>query len=271
MIFCDCHVALALFADGVSIALGHFAVNGLFDFFSTDGRLLGCLRLATGRISHSELDGWWAETYTLDVGWAIGDGQEHGDDPAWDARTLYGLLEQKVIPEFYSWDKSGIPVAWIQRIRESMARLRPRFSADRAVRQYTEQRYLPAAVGYRLREKNKGEMGKSIVDWRRRLNQNWGKLRFGQIKIETGKDRHQFEVQLYSEVVDPTSISVELYANGVKGGAPERQEMKRIRQLSAAPARECVHRGSFRLASARRLYRSRNSCVVRCRCFLGID
>jgi starch phosphorylase len=195
--------------------------------------------LVNGGINLSELDGWWAEAYTPDVGWAVGDGQEHGDDPAWDAndaRTLYELLERKVIPEFYSRDKSGIPAAWIKRMRESMARLTPRFSADRAVREYTEQRYLPAAAGYRSRERNKGEIGRSIVDWQHRLKQNWAKLRFGQVKVETEKERHIFEVQLYSEDADPAAIRVELYANGVKGGAPVRQEMKRTRQLQA-PAR----------------------------------
>jgi len=199
--------------------------------------------LVNGGINLSELDGWWAEAYTPDVGWAVGDGQEHGDDPAWDAsdaRSLYELLEHKVIPEFYSRDKSGIPVAWIKRIRESMARLTPRFSADRAVRQYTEQRYLPAAAGYVSRQRNKGEMGRSIVDWRRRLNQNWAKLRFGQIKIETGKDRHLFDVQLYTEDVDPAEIRLEMYADGLKGGPPVRQEMKRTGEV-LSPQRGYVY------------------------------
>ena len=100
---------------------------------------------------------------TPEVGWALGDGQEHGDDPAWDAveaNALYDLLEREVIPEFYARDKSGIPLAWVARMRESMARLTPRFSADRAVREYTEQHYLPAAAAYRDRAANKGGIGK---------------------------------------------------------------------------------------------------------------
>jgi glucan phosphorylase len=57
---------------------------------------------------------------------------------------LYERLEREVIPEFYARNDQGIPVAWVARMRESMARLTPRFSADRAVREYTEQHYLPA-------------------------------------------------------------------------------------------------------------------------------
>ena len=108
--------------------------------------------LVNGGVNLSELDGWWAEAYSADVGWALGDGQLHGDDPTWDAaeaNDLYSLLEHEVIPEFYGRDESGIPVAWVKRMRESMARLTPRFSANRTVREYTEQYYLPAAAAYR--------------------------------------------------------------------------------------------------------------------------
>ena len=72
--------------------------------------------LVNGGINLSELDGWWAEAYAPEVGWALGDGQEHGDDPAWDAaeaEALYDLLEREVIPEFYTRDERGIPGAWV--------------------------------------------------------------------------------------------------------------------------------------------------------------
>ncbi len=63
--------------------------------------------LVNGGINLSELDGWWAEAYTPEVGWALGDGREHGDDPAWDAldaNSLYDVLEHDVIPEFFTRD-----------------------------------------------------------------------------------------------------------------------------------------------------------------------
>ena len=190
--------------------------------------------LVNGGINLSELDGWWAEAYTPEVGWALGDGREHGDDPAWDAveaNALYDLLEREVIPEFYTRDKKGIPTAWVARMRESMARLTPRFSANRTVREYTEQRYLPAMAAYRERAANKGAMGRQIVDWRHTLDQKWAALRFGEVKVETGREQHIFEVQVFLGDLDQSEVRVELYADGVDGGAPVRQEMTRIRQL----------------------------------------
>jgi starch phosphorylase len=164
----------------------------------------------------------------------LGDGREHGDDPAWDAveaQALYGLLEREVIPEFYARDEQGIPRAWLARMRESMARLTPRFSTNRAVREYTERHYLPAASAYLARCAGEGQPGVDIVDWRHALDREWAALRFGEMKLETGGGKHAFEVQVHLGGLEPESVRVELYADAVTGGAPVRREMKRLRQL----------------------------------------
>jgi starch phosphorylase len=198
--------------------------------------------LVNGGINLSELDGWWAEAYTPEVGWALGDGREHDDDPAWDAveaSALYDLLEQKVVPEFYARGESGIPTAWVKRMRESMAQLTPRFSVNRTVREYTEQRYLPAATAFRERAADKGAIGKQVVDWRQTLEQKWATLHFGEVKVETRGGQHVFEVQVCLNDLDPKAVRVELYADGINGGDPVREEMKCARPLSD-PSRGCV-------------------------------
>ena len=193
--------------------------------------------LVNGGINLSELDGWWAEAYTPEVGWALGDGREHGDDPSWDAAeaaTLYDLLEREVIPEFYTRDDKGIPTAWVARMRESMAQLTPQFSANRTVREYTEQHYLPAAAAYRERATNKGAIGRQMIDWQHRLEQKWTTLHFAEVKVETRGEQHVFEVQVCLNDLNPKAVRVELYANGVMGSALVRQEMKHVRQLAGA-------------------------------------
>jgi starch phosphorylase len=193
--------------------------------------------LVNGGLNLSELDGWWAEAYTPEVGWALGDGQEHGDDPAWDAveaDALYDLLEQEVIPEFYTREESGIPIAWVKRMRESMAQLTPRFSANRTVREYTEQRYLPAAVAYRTRAAEKGAISGQVLKWRHALEQQWAALRFGDVKVETDGEQHVFEVQVYLDDLAPEAVRVELYADGVNGDRPHRQEMSSVRPLAGS-------------------------------------
>jgi starch phosphorylase len=191
--------------------------------------------LVNGGLNLSELDGWWAEAYTPEVGWALGDGQEHGSDPSWDAaeaEALYERLEREVIPEFYTRNEKGIPTAWVARMRESMARLTPRFSANRAVCEYTEQHYLPAAIACQTRAANKGTVGKQMVDWRHNLDEKWATLHFGAEKVETHDANHIIEVQVSLHGLDPRAVRVELFADGIKGSPPVRQEMTCLHSLS---------------------------------------
>jgi starch phosphorylase len=193
--------------------------------------------LVNGGINLSELDGWWAEAYTPEVGWALGDGLEHADDPSWDAveaATLYDLLEREVIPEFYNRNTQGIPTGWVRRMRESMAQLTTQFSANRAVREYTEQHYIPAAAAYHMRAADKGALGAQIVNWQHNLEQKWDTLRFGEVKVVSEGHKHVFQVEVYLGGLDPKSVRVELYADGVNGGEPEHQEMRRGAALTEA-------------------------------------
>jgi starch phosphorylase len=202
--------------------------------------------LVNGGLNLSELDGWWAEAYTPEVGWALGDGQEHGEDPAWDAaeaEVLYAILEREVVPGFYTRDGRGIPTAWVGRMRESTARLTPRFSANRVVREYTEQHYLPAAAAYRARAAENGAAGEQLVDWRRRLERQWASLCFGAVEVETDGDQHVFAVQVHLDGLDPRAVRVELYADAVEGGDPVRLEMAPVQQSAAADG-EYLYRAS---------------------------
>ena len=236
----------AIFLSDYDMLLAERLVQGVDVWINTPRRpweasgTSGMKVLVNGGINLSELDGWWAEAYTPEVGWALGDGREHGDDPAWDAveaNALYDLLEREVIPQFYTRDESGIPTAWTARMRESMARLTPRFSTNRAVREYTEQRYLPAAAAYRARAAEKGAVGGTMVTWKGTLEHKWAGLRFGAVKVSTDASQHVFEAEVYLDDLDPAAVQVELYADGIDGGGPIRQEMARIASPAGAPKR----------------------------------
>jgi starch phosphorylase len=193
--------------------------------------------LVNGGLNLSELDGWWAEAYSPTVGWALGDGQEHGDDPAWDAQeaeTLYTLLEREVVPGFYTRDPDGIPTAWVARMRESMARLTPQFSTNRAVREYTERYYLPAAEAYQHRAADSGAAGAALLQWQTALGERWCTAHFGDVHVDTVGGQHHFEVHVYLGDLDPATVGVELYADAVEGAAPVHETMQRARRLTGA-------------------------------------
>jgi starch phosphorylase len=207
--------------------------------------------LVNGGVNLSELDGWWAEAYAPDLGWSLGDGEEHHGDPAWDAaeaEMLYDCLEHAVIPEFYSRSANGVPTAWVARMRESMARLTPEFCTSRTLRDYAEQHYLRAARRYLERSKNNGALGARIVEWQRALAQNWAAVRFGELEVRTQGAEHLFELRVHLHELDPKTVQIELYADGLAGGGPERKIMQRIRQLEGVPG---GHVYAARVPSAR--------------------
>jgi starch phosphorylase len=98
----------------------------------------------------SILDGWWAEAYSPEVGFAIeaplDDATEAEQDRA-DADALYAVLEEQVLPAYYERDEAGLPQRWIALMRESIAELGPRFGTARMVAEYVERLYLPAHEG----------------------------------------------------------------------------------------------------------------------------
>lgn len=188
--------------------------------------------LVNGGLNLSVLDGWWAEAYSPEVGWALGDGGEH--DSSWDkidAEELYNLLEHEIIPEFYTRNEHGIPSGWVARMRESMAHLTPYFSTCRSLQDYTRKYYLPAAFAYRQRAEDNGVFGKRLVGWRRQLDACWRHLWFGQVGVQTDQDLHCFDVQVYLGELSPDMVRVELYANGFADTTPIQKEMERVGPL----------------------------------------
>ena len=103
-----------------------------------------------GGLNCSILDGWWAEAYDGQNGFAIGSGQSHSNDDitnARDAESLYRVLEEEVVPLFYDRDSDGLPHQWIRRMINSIGSLAWRFSSHRMVMDYARNCYVPAAGG----------------------------------------------------------------------------------------------------------------------------
>jgi len=178
----------------------------------------GMKMLVNGGLNCSTLDGWWDEAYEPAVGWAIGGTREHdgsGDDD--DAEALYGLLEQSIVPEFYTRDDDGIPSAWVERVRASMTGLTERFSSDRMLRDYVEGSYLPAARAYRARADGGAGVALALEQWARDLGASWSTIRFGSLSAHEGTDGVRITVQVFLGDVHESSVRVELVADATEG------------------------------------------------------
>jgi starch phosphorylase len=225
-----------VFIADYDLLLAEFLVRGVDLWVNTPQRpweasgTSGMKVLVNGGLNLSELDGWWAEAYQPEVGWAIGDGKEHGDDPAVnaaEAEALYGLLEREVVPAFYARDARGIPPAWVAKMRASMARLTPQFSTNRTVREYTDTYYVAAAERYRARAADGGKLGAELLSWRGEVERQLPQTSFGTMLVWGDESGHRFSVEVHLGDLDPEAVRVELYADAAAGGEPERHVMAR--------------------------------------------
>jgi starch phosphorylase len=192
--------------------------------------------LVNGGLNLSELDGWWDEAYTPEVGWALGDGKEHeGKDwDAIDANQLYQLLENKIVPEFYERDQEDIPRAWIDRVRASMSQLTHKFASYRMMREYIEKMYMPSATAYRRRIADGALLAAELYEWQKKLAENWNDLHFGNITASREGNSLVFGVQVYFGKMNPDMIKVELYADPIEREEPMRVVMTKKEPIIGA-------------------------------------
>ncbi len=234
--------ARAIFLEDYDMELAEHLVQGVDLWINTPRRpweacgTSGMKVLVNGGLNLSELDGWWAEAYTPEVGWAIGDGRQH-EGPQWDAREaeqLYEILEKQIIPEFYQRDARGLPARWLVRVCASMAQLAPQFSSNRMLREYAESAYLGAAAAFRARSQKGAALARELWAWQNALAGAWSSLRFGRLKTTTADGRHRLEVEVFSGGLPAEAIMVELYAEpGPNENEPVRVAMRRLAE--AAP------------------------------------
>jgi glycogen phosphorylase len=231
-----------VFLEDYDIALAQELVQGVDVWINTPRRpweasgTSGMKVLVNGGLNLSELDGWWAEAYSPEVGWALGDGQEH-TEPGWDgveAEQLYRLLEEEIAPMFYDRDAAGIPRAWVARMRASLAGLTPQFSSNRMVREYVEKLYLPAAIAFQHRTTRGSDVAREIRLWDEQLKRNWHEVHWGNLTVSEEKDGWTFEVQIYLGEVLPDSVQIQLYADPIGAETPVCKAMRRHASIPGA-------------------------------------
>jgi starch phosphorylase len=144
------------FMEDYDIRVGRYLVQGVDVWLNNPRRPLeasgtsGMKAAMNGVINCSVLDGWWDEGYNGKNGWAIGGRESSPDEGAqdWaDAQDLYRLLENEIVPKYYDRDKAGLPLSWLEIMKESMASTIWEFSTSRMLQEYVEKLYLPAAKG----------------------------------------------------------------------------------------------------------------------------
>lgn len=177
----------------------------------------GMKAVFNGVLNCSVLDGWWDEMYEPDVGWAIPSIEDESDIDArnaFEAASVFSLLERQIIPLFYKRDHDGLPDGWLTKVKRSIARLGPRVTATRMLCEYVEDLYEPAAM--HSDEMRADEFGRSrqFVSWKNRIESSWHSVGVSDISHESsvapGSTTHSFEARVSLGDIDPSDVEVQI-------------------------------------------------------------
>lgn len=182
------------FIEDYDIEVARYLVQGCDVWLNNPRRPMeasgtsGMKAALNGVLNLSVMDGWWDECYDGTNGWTIGTTETYHDFDHQDrveALALYDLLERDVIPRFYDRPEGNVPRRWVERIKASLATLGPFVSADRMVRDYVEELYVPAArQGIRVRE-NGFEQARQLAAWKQRVTSAWTEVKVLNVEGET--------------------------------------------------------------------------------------
>ncbi len=218
-----------IFIEDYDITISRYLVQGVDVWLNTPLRLLeasgtsGMKATANGVINLSIPDGWWDEAYSIKSGWSIGRGEVYDDinlQNEVESNAIYNLLEKEIVPLFYDRGRDGLPRKWIDLMKSSMINLCPIFNANRMVREYFENSYLPSFKRFNKMNKVNAEKAKELAKWKSYMKGNWGNIKITNISAKKSKEISvgtEFDVyaDIYLDSFKPEDVQVQIYFGSV--------------------------------------------------------
>jgi starch phosphorylase len=212
-----------------------------------------------GSLNLSILDGWWAEFYDQENGWAIPTADSAADSSERDtleAEAMYDIIEHQIAPRFYDRNDDDVPDRWVSSIRHTLSTLSQPLSADRMVQEYVTRLYIPASHAERLISASSYEPARELASWKERLRAAWPSVQVTHVESggvdTTPQVGDTLHVRALVELgaLDPADVKVEV----VYGKAQTGDQLTKIRRLaltcsSAEPGHPAVFEGTVELAS----------------------
>jgi phosphorylase/glycogen(starch) synthase len=175
-------VSKIIFLENYNMAMARKLVQGVDIWLNTPTRPLeasgtsGEKAVMNGVVNFSVLDGWWAEGYREDAGWALKEektyeNQQFQDEL--DAETIYNILEDEIIPAFYDRGKDDIPHAWIKYVKNTISGIAPHFTMKRQLDDYYSKYYHNLAKRSALLKKDDNTAVRGLASWKFRMIRNW--------------------------------------------------------------------------------------------------
>lgn len=173
-----------------------------------------------GVLNFSVLDGWWLEGYVKGAGWAITEKRTYENEQyqdQLDAATIYGMLENEIIPLYFAKNAKGISPEWIQYIKNSIALITPRFTTKRMIDNYIERFYLKLSDRLATLKKDNYAKAKELAAWKLKIAQGWDNIEVVSMDIPEKlfqnpqvSDFYQMNIVIDVKNINDKGIGIEL-------------------------------------------------------------
>lgn len=197
----------------------------------------GMKAVLNGCLSFSISDGWWDELRDDRWGWTIPEAV-HPDPHVrdlWESNALYDILEHEIAPKFYDRDERGVPQSWMEMVRDSISLVGPQVSAERMVRDYVTELYLPA--GRSGRRVNATETAaREFAEWQQKVVREWPAVQIHDVKNESGNVVAGGDVVISAEVSLGTLTADDVRVEAVVGEKGPGSEILAPRTVEMKPA-----------------------------------
>lgn len=217
-----------VFLENYDIGMARSLTQGVDVWLNTPRRpqeasgTSGMKAAINGVINCSILDGWWAEGYNGENGWAIEGNDYYTEDEDrdnYESQQLFNLLENDIIPCFYERSGGDLPQRWIKRMKASIVTGLGEFSSERMVEEYNRFFYEPAAASYRKLTADDAAFAKELVAEKERLVENFdgGKLYIERPAVEGDLadlhvgDKFKVSTRVYLAGLKPEEVEIEAY------------------------------------------------------------
>ncbi len=219
-------IGKVIFLEDYDMDIARVLVQGVDVWLNTPTRPLeasgtsGMKATMNGVLNFSVLDGWWAEGYRPDAGWALPEHRTYDNQDIQnelDAETMYSTLEHEIIPEYYDQDDKGVSHRWVERMKNAIAYIAPVFTMKRMMDDYHRKFYLKLAEKHQLMRKDKYKAAKELAAWKAKLLGSWKDINvverdiynFANAPLPLGEDI-KASILLDIGTLSPEDISVEL-------------------------------------------------------------
>ncbi|MEA3225779.1 MAG: alpha-glucan family phosphorylase, partial [Planctomycetota bacterium] len=182
-----------VFLEDYDIDIARFLVRGVDVWLNNPRRPMeasgtsGMKAAVNGVLNMSTFDGWWCEGHTKDGGWIIGDSETYDDCDYQDlveSQSIYNMLEDEVVPLFYTRTADNLPRAWIRRVKNSVKWIAPRFNTHRMVAEYTRRFYNPSAAKWRYLTAEACARARAFSSWKSDVRDAWPELSVKDVIVE---------------------------------------------------------------------------------------